>query len=125
MIHTIKVFLVDDDLITLNKQRLGLENYGFKNIYLFLNGIICLNNLHQKPKIIFLNYTIDDSTGFDILKKIKQYQPNIYVIIMSNHENANLAFDAMRYGAFDYIMKGDNEIIKMKNAIDRVFLLGK
>jgi DNA-binding NtrC family response regulator len=125
MIHTIKVFLVDDNLITLNKQRLGLENYGFKNIYLFLNGIICLNNLHQKPKIIFLNYKIDDSTSFDILKKIKQYQPNIYVIIMSNHENANLAFDAMRYGAFDYIMKGDNEIIKMKNAIDRVFLLGK
>ena len=125
MIHVIKVFLVDNDLITLNKYRQGLEDSDYKDIHLFLNGVICINNLHLKPYIIFLNHPIDESSGFDVLKKIKQHHPNIYVVIMSNQENINLAVDVLRNGAFDYIVKGDNEISKMKNVIDRVFLLDK
>jgi DNA-binding NtrC family response regulator len=125
MVHVIKVFLVDNDLITLNKYRQGLEDSDYKDIHLFLNGVICINNLHLKPYIIFLNHPIDESSGFDVLKKIKQIQPNTYVIIISKQENANLAVDAMKYGAFDYIVKGDHEIAKMKNVIDRVFLLDK
>jgi polysaccharide export outer membrane protein len=125
MVHVIKVFLVDNDLITLNKYRQGLEDSDYKDIHLFLNGVICINNLHLKPYIIFLNHPIDESSGFDVLKKIKQHHPNIYVVIMSNQENINLAVDVLRNGAFDYIVKGDNEISKMKNVIDRVFLLDK
>ncbi|MBL7935928.1 MAG: response regulator [Bacteroidia bacterium] len=125
MAHNIKVFLVDGDLVTLNEYRQGLENFGYRNINLFLNGVICLNNLHQKPKIIFLNHSVEDAVSFDILKKIKQSQLNVYVIIISNQENVNIAVDAMKYGAFDYIIKGDNEITKMKNVIERIILLGK
>lgn len=125
MIHVIKVFLVDNDLITLNKYRQGLENIGYKDIHLFLNGMICINNLHLKPYIIFLNHPIDESSGFDVLKKIKQHHPNIYVVIISNQENVNLAVDVLRNGAFDYIVKGDNEISKMSHVIERIFLLDK
>ena len=125
MVHAIKVFLVDHDLITLNKYRQGLENIGYKDIHLFLNGVICINNLHLKPFIIFLNHPIDESSGFDVLKKIRQHYPNIYVVIMSNQENVNLAVDVVRNGAFDYIVKGDNEISKMSQVIERIFLLDK
>jgi len=125
MIHVIKVFLVDNDLITLNKYRQGLENIGYKDIHLFLNGVICINNLHLKPYIIFLNHPIDESSGFDVLKKIKQHHPNIYVVIMSNQEDVNLAVDVLRNGAFDYIVKGDNEVSKMSHVIERIFLLDK
>ena len=125
MVHVIKVFLVDNDLITLNKYRQGLENIGYKDIHLFLNGVICINNLHLKPYIIFLNHPIDESSGFDVLKKIKQHHPNIYVVIISNQENVNLAVDVLRNGAFDYIVKGDNEISKMSHVIERIFLLDK
>lgn len=125
MIHVIKVFLVDNDLITLNKYRQGLENIGYKDIHLFLNGMICINNLHLKPYIIFLNHPIDESSGFDVLKKIKQHHTNIFVVIMSNQEDVNLAVDALRNGAFDYIVKGDNEVSKMSHVIERIFLLDK
>jgi polysaccharide export outer membrane protein len=125
MVHAIKVFLVDHDLITLNKYRQGLENIGYKDIHLFLNGVICINNLHLKPFIIFLNHPIDESSGFDVLKKIRQHHPNIYVVIMSNEENVNLAVDVVRNGAFDYIVKGDNEISKMSQVIERIFLVDR
>jgi len=65
-----KIFLVDDDLFSLNVYRQGLENLGFSDMTLYLNGTICLNNLHQKPNIIFLDHHMDDILGFDVLKKL-------------------------------------------------------
>lgn len=120
-----KIFLVDEDLYTLNIYRQKLDNLGYNDISLFLNGVICLNNLHQKPNIIFLNYPLSDITGFEILKRIKLYSHSIYVIIVSDQENIQIANEALKHGAFDYILKGDDEIIKMNNVIERINTIEK
>jgi len=44
---------------------------------------------------------------------------------MSNQENVNLAVDVVKHGAFDYIVKDDNEFLKMTHVIERVFSLSK
>lgn len=115
-----KIFLVDDDLFSLNVYRQNVENLGYNDVSLFLNGTICLNNLHQKPTVIFLDHNMDDLNGFEVLKKIKRYDPNIYVVIISAQENMKVAIDALKYGAFDYIIKGDNESEKMKHVLLRI-----
>lgn len=115
-----KIFIVDDDLFTLNLYRQTIENLGFENISLFLNGTICLNSLNQKPTLIFLDHNMDDLTGFEVLKKIKRYDPNIYVVIVSAQENMNIAIDALKYGAFDYIIKDDTVEDKMKLVIKKI-----
>jgi polysaccharide export outer membrane protein len=115
-----KIFLVDDDLFSLNNTRSCLDQLGYKDVSLYLNGIICLNNLHLKPSIIFLDITINELVKYEILKKIKQYNPNIYVVIISKIENNQIAIDAIRHGAFDYFVKKDDEITKMKNVIERI-----
>jgi len=120
MENSVRIFLVDDDLFSLNIYRQGLENLGYHKVSLFLNGTICLNNLNQKPDIIFLDHNMDDLTGFEVLKKIKRVDPNVFVVIVSAQENMKIAVDALKYGAFDYIIKGDNEIEKMQNVIERM-----
>lgn len=120
MENVAKIFLVDDDLFSLNVYHQNLENLGYTDVSLFLNGTICLNNLHQKPTIVFLDYNMDDLNGFEVLKKIKRYNPNIYVVILSAQESLKIAVDALKYGAFDYIIKGDNESEKMKNVLLRI-----
>ncbi len=120
MENSVNIFLVDDDLFSLNIYRQGLENLGYQKVSLFLNGTICLNNLNQKPNIIFLDHNMDDLTGFEVLKKIKRVDPNVFVVIVSAQENMKIAVDALKYGAFDYIIKGDNEIEKMQNVIERI-----
>lgn len=120
MENSANIFLVDDDLFSLNIYRQGLENLGYNKVSLFLNGTICLSNLNQKPDIIFLDHNMDDLTGFEVLKKIKRFDPNVLVVIVSAQENMKIAVDALKYGAFDYIIKGDNEIEKMKNVIERM-----
>lgn len=120
MENRVKIFLVDDDLFSLNVCRQHIENLGYNDISLFLNGTICLNNLYQKPTIVFLDHNMDDLTGFEVLKKIKRYDPNIYVVILSAQESMKIAVDALKYGAFDYIIKGDDEVTKIKNVISRI-----
>lgn len=115
-----KVFLVDDDIFSLNIYRQELENIGIKDISLFLNGRICLNNLHLKPKVIFMDHDMDEMTGFEVLKKIKRVDPSIYIIIVSAQENMKIAVDSLKHGAFDYLIKGDNEAEKMKQVLERI-----
>jgi DNA-binding NtrC family response regulator len=115
-----KIFIVDNDLYSLNTSKLGLENLGYKDVSLYLNGIICLNNLHRKPNIIFLDNNINQESEFELLKKIKQYNTETYVVIISKQDNMQIAFDSIRHGAFDYFVKGEDEISKMKKVIERI-----
>ncbi|PBQ34509.1 response regulator [Sphingobacteriaceae bacterium] len=119
----IKIFLVDDDAFSLNMYQQNILNLGFSNISIFSNGVDCLNNLHQKPEIIFIDHNMDVLTGFEVLKKIKRVDPNIYVVMVSAQENMKTAVEALKYGAFDYIIKGDDEATKMQKVIDRIFLI--
>lgn len=120
MEKTAKIFIVDDDLFTLNFFRQNLENLGYQNTSLFTDGLMCVNHLHQKPSLIFLDHNMGELTGFDVLKKIKRYDPNIHVVIVSAQENMSIAIDALKYGAFDYIIKGENELEEMKGVIERI-----
>lgn len=122
---TTKIFLVDDDLFSLNLYRQTLENLGYTDVSLFLNGTICLNHLHQKPRIIFLDHNMDDMNGFEVLKKIKRYDPDIYVVILSAQESMKVAVDSLKFGAFDYIMKGEGEADSMKQVLSRIKAIGE
>ena len=120
-----KIFLVDDDLSNLNLYRQGINDLGYKCLSLFLNGTICLSNLHLKPNIVFLSYRNGEILDLDILKKIKRYDTDIYVIVISSQENIEVASETLKYGAFDYIVKGSDEISKMKNVIERIWAIEK
>lgn len=91
--NKLKFFIVDDDVFCANLYTQHLKNNNYEDITYFSNGIDCLNNLTQQPDIIFLDHNMDDLTGFEVLKKIKRYDPNIYVIMVSGQENIGTAVD--------------------------------
>jgi DNA-binding NtrC family response regulator len=111
-----KFFIVDDDIFCANLHEQYLLNLNYTDITYYTNGNDCLNNLDQKPDIIFLDHNMEDITGFEVLKKIKRQNPNIYVIMISGQENIKTAVDALKYGAFDYIIK-DNMVASRMNLI--------
>jgi polysaccharide export outer membrane protein len=59
-------------------------------------------------------------TGFEVLKKIKRYNPNIYVVMISGQENIKTAVDALKYGAFDYVIKDSNVCDKLTQIITNI-----
>jgi DNA-binding NtrC family response regulator len=66
---------------------------------------------------------MDDLNGFDVLRKTKRYNPNTYVIIMSGQSDIANAVETLKFGAFDYIVKGDSDAAKLQMNFDRIFKL--
>jgi DNA-binding NtrC family response regulator len=105
--NNFRIFLVDDDIFCLNFYRQHLVNLGYHDITSFENGSECLDGLTSLPDIIFLDHGMDIISGLEMLKKIKRFNPDIYVVFLSGQENIETAVNALKFGAFDYIVKGD------------------
>jgi DNA-binding NtrC family response regulator len=118
-----KFFIVDDDFFCANLYNQYLTNMDYNDVTLFANGSDCINNLHQNPDIIFLDHNMEDITGFEVLKKIKRYNPNIYVIMISGQENIKTAVDALKFGAFDYVIKGNDVNEKIAVIISKIIAI--
>ena len=118
-----KIFIVDDDAFCVNMHEQYLLNLNYNTISCFSNGNDCLNNLNQNPDVIFLDYNMDGITGLEVLKKIKRYNPSIYVIMVSGQQNIKIAVDALEYGAFDYIIKDNLVYDKMTLIMNKISLM--
>jgi DNA-binding NtrC family response regulator len=113
-------FIVDDDVFYAKMQEQYLLNLNYSNITCFSNGNDCLNNLDQNPDIIFLDHNMDGIRGLEVLKKIKRYNPSVYVIMVSSQQNIKIALDALEYDAYDYIIKDNFMYDKMTLIINKI-----
>lgn len=101
------VFLVDDDQAFLKVFSKKLENAGFKNVKKFTSGEDCLKNMKEKPEMILLDYMMEGMDGIQTLKAIKKRYTNIPVIFLSANDSKEVAEDALKHDAYDYIVKND------------------
>ncbi len=98
------IFIVDDEELILKSTERILKKLGCEDVSIFDNGQDCVNALNQNPFLVLLDYQMDDLNGFDVLKKIKRYNPNTYVIMMSGQNDVANAVDTLKFGAIDYIV---------------------
>ncbi len=118
--NTIKIFIVEDDEwysefliyhLTLNPD---YEVKKFRTAKDFLGA------LAENPNIVTLDYTLPDMTGSDVLKRIKDYNNDIQVLIISGQEDVSTAVELLKQGAYDYIVKNEdarNRILSVVNNI--------
>lgn len=120
MKQAIKIFLVEDDpyYAKLLHYHLGAnpENY----IEVFDSGSELLSNLHRNPDIISLDYGLPDINGKDVLDKIKEYNPELPVIMVSGQGELAVAVDLFKAGAHDYIIKGEDTKERLWNSIEQI-----
>lgn len=122
---TQSIFLVDDEPIQneMLKDYLAERfNYQFR---LFDNGEEALNNMSQNPSIVILDYHLnahnpEAKNGVQILAAIKEQYPNTQVIMVSGQDKIQVAVDSMKYGAYDYIVKGETAFARMENTLKRI-----
>lgn len=108
MQHNFKsIFVVDDDRFHLEIMKKILFDAGIGNIRCFESGVECLNEIHHNPEVIFLDHQMDVYSGFETLRKIKRYNPNAFVVMVSAQEDIETAVATLKHGAFDYIKKDD------------------
>jgi FixJ family two-component response regulator len=55
--------------------------------------------------IVFLDVLLSDGNGLDLIPDIKKYAPETLIIVMSGYADKEMAVQALRSGAFDFLEK--------------------
>jgi two-component system, NtrC family, nitrogen regulation response regulator NtrX len=55
--------------------------------------------------LVFLDVWLPNMGGIEVLRRIKEEHPDVEVVIISGHANINLAVQAVKMGAFDFLEK--------------------
>ncbi|RJP72950.1 MAG: sigma-54-dependent Fis family transcriptional regulator [Ignavibacteriales bacterium] len=99
------VFIVDDEkAISRLLTHWVKEKWGYK-IEVFENGEEMLSKLYLNPDLILLDIMLPGIDGIEILKRIKNVDPNYPIIMLSAQGSIEIAVEALRLGAFDYFPK--------------------
>ena len=124
--NKIKLFLVDDDTVFLKLLEIEFLQHANFDIETFSTGEKCIANLSQNPDIIILDYHLDGIeknaiNGIETLDKIKEFNPEIPVIMLSSQDKIDVAVSCMHHKAFDYIVKSETAFVRLQKAISTVF----
>ena len=107
-----RIIIVDDEPLTRKSLYEILRHLGF-SVSCAASGTEALDLLKQEnPDIVITDLKMPDFSGLDLLKKIKEINASIAVIIITAYGSIDGAVEAMKCGAFDYVTKPilDNEI---------------
>ncbi len=74
----------------------------------------------MNPDLICLDYGLEDISGLELLQKVKEWDLEIPVIVVSGQENMAVAVELLKQGAVDYILKDYNTTDLLLRALTRL-----
>jgi len=118
-----KVLIIDDEpeLRNLIKRLLELEGFSILTAGNSAEALEILNK--NEIDIVVSDVRLPDKSGLELLPIIKKQFPLIEVIILTAYGRIEDGVNAIKEGAFDYIVKGDEDnklIFVVKNAHEKV-----
>jgi DNA-binding NtrC family response regulator len=122
------VLLIDDEeqLRKLLGRIIKLEGFNVTEVSTFAAAKKAIQK--QTPDIILCDVKLPDGNGVDIVKEIKAQYPAPEIILLTAYGNIADGVQAMRNGAYDYIIKGDDNdkiIPLLHKAVDKLQLQKK
>jgi DNA-binding NtrC family response regulator len=120
------VFLVDDDALYLKNLEIEFKECVEYEVMAFATGELCVENLKFKPEVVVLDYLLDGidknaMNGLKTLDRIKAFDENIQVIMLSAQDKIDVAVNCMKHNAFDYIVKSETANIRLRRALATIF----
>ena len=117
------IMLVDDEVSFVETMAKRLTKRNIKTIMAFsaVEGLEKLKE-NQDLDVIVLDIKMPGMDGIDALKEIKTLSPLVEVIMLTGHATIELAVDAMKLGAHDFLMKPfeiEELVLKMQEAAEK------
>ncbi len=122
----ISLFLVDDDALYLKSLEFEFKQYADFFVETYATGELCMDSISHNPDIIILDYLLDGIdkkalNGIKTLDKIKLYNPDIAVIMLSAQDKIEVAVDCMHHKAYDYVVKSETAFTRLQKIITTIF----
>ncbi len=100
-----KILIVDDEQIVRESLTNWLKEENYQ-VEAAENGTLALEKIRQGPfQVVLLDLKMPGMDGIQVLTELKKDFPDIEVIIMTAYGSVNTAVEAIKAGAYDYIVK--------------------
>jgi DNA-binding NarL/FixJ family response regulator len=124
--NKIKIFLVDDDALFLKSLEIEFMEHADFIIETYATGELCVQNLANSPDVIILDYQLDGiqknaMNGIETLDKIKEFNPDFPVVMLSSQDKIDVAINCMHHKAFDYVVKSETAFMRLQKIITTIF----
>lgn len=118
------IFFVDDDKLILNLLEYTFKSRQGLQVQTFFSGEECLQNMHLKPDMVVMDQVFpegeDRMNGLEILKKLKEINGKLPVIVLSSDKDEKIISEFITTGASKYIVKENffiDELIEIIEAM--------
>jgi two-component system response regulator AtoC len=114
------IFIVEDDPWYGQLLHYHLSLNPEDTVQLWTSGQECLDNMHLRPDVVTIDFSLPDISGDKLLAKLRLRWPEVPVIIISAQNKIAMAVQLLKAGATDYLVKDDNTKDLLWNAIQRL-----
>ena len=102
---TYSILIVDDEALTLRTIGRALDGEGFE-VFLANDGEEALKTISkEQPDLALVDVVLPGIDGIEVLRQAKKISPATIVVMMSAYHLVERAVEAMKLGAYDYLIK--------------------
>lgn len=115
----IQVLVIDDDAGILGVVSEVLEDDGYA-VSTAASGEEALELLkHNEFWMVMSDIRLPGINGVEVLEHIKQVSPRTHVIMITSHASLDTSIDAIKHGAYDYLLKPFEDLSLISSAAKR------
>jgi two-component system response regulator PilR (NtrC family) len=102
-----RILVVDDEPSLRQMLQILFQRHGFEVALApgVRAGLEAIASTPQPFPLILTDLVMPDGSGIDLLRAAKERSPSTEVIVMTAHSSVEVAVEAMRLGAYDFIQK--------------------
>ncbi|GAB6906387.1 Acetoacetate metabolism regulatory protein AtoC [Desulfosarcina cetonica] len=119
-----RIVVVDDEVDFLDSVRRGLITSGYKNISLEPDPVMIVQALEAGAEydVALIDITMPHMSGIDLLEHFKEQSPQTECIMVTAIDEARVAVECLRKGAYDYLVKPiskEDLVLSLSRALER------
>ena len=117
--HQYKILIIDDETIIRQSFTDYLEDMGYQTISAE-NGRLGLDFISQsKADLVLTDLRMPETDGFEVIRKGREMAPDLPIIVVSGAGRIGDAIQALRLGAWDYILKPVDDLSILDHHIEK------
>jgi DNA-binding NtrC family response regulator len=116
-----RFFVVDDDRHYARLLSYRLGKGADHEVHVFHSGEDALAGIDEHPPdLVLLDVMMPGIGGIETLRRLQRFRADIPVVMVSAQGTVDVAVEAMRAGARDYITKGQDDLVKLDAVVGQV-----
>lgn len=100
-----KIMVVDDEVYVCKALRKYLGDMGFSVVEAYDGDEALAVYRQERPEVVLLDLVMPDKDGLEVLRELKELDPEAAVIVISAVHEKEMVLRAVNEGAIDYITK--------------------